>query len=141
MKRTTIALLVAAGLLGFWAYKKFATLINLQFVPRGIDTTGTGFMVILGVQNTASDTLQYNSFSGTLYINGSAVGNVSDFNSKLIAANAETQLPFTISVNLLGLGSQLINQITQGPTGIQSASIKGVANISGGQYPVNVSLV
>jgi LEA14-like dessication related protein len=141
VKPTTIALGVAAVLFGYWAYKKYATLVNLQFVPRGINLTGNGFTVALGVQNTASDTLQYNSFAGTLYVNGSAVGNVSDFNSKLIAANAETGIAFNVSLNLFNLGSQLLTQLTGGNAGIQSARLTGVANISGGQYNVDVTLV
>jgi LEA14-like dessication related protein len=141
MKGGAIALLAGLGLLGFWAYKKYITVVNLLFVPRGFDLAQNGFTVALGVQNTSNQSLQYNSFAGTLYINGSQVANVSDFSSKMIAANAETPLSFVISPNILGLAQQVISQLQTGTAGVQSASLTGVANVSGQQYPVNVNLL
>ncbi len=107
-----------------------------QGKPFGVN----GFQVVLGVQNTSNTTLQYNSFAGSLIVNGSAVGNVSDFTAQPIAANAETDLTINISANVLGIASQIMQQLQSGGTGIQSASLNGTANISGVQYPVNVQL-
>jgi Late embryogenesis abundant protein len=140
LKPNTVVLLVAAVIAGWWAYTRYGTVTNLQFVPRGIAVSGVGFNVTLGVQNTSNYPLQYNSFAGTLSVNGQQVANVQDFNAVQIAANAETPLILNVSANIFGIASQLFSQVTGGMTGIQSAVLNGVANIGGTQYPVNVTL-
>jgi hypothetical protein len=140
VKPNTILLLVVAAVVGYWAYTRYGTVTNLQFVPRGIGLGGAGFDVTLGVQNTSSYPLQYNSFAGTLSINGSVVANVQDFTAAQIAPNAETPLRINVSPNLVGLASQVLSQVQNGYQGIQSAVLNGVANIGGQQYPVNVVL-
>jgi hypothetical protein len=136
-----LLLLAGAGLFAYWAYTKYRSVINLQFIPRGIQAGGTGFQVQLGVQNTSNQTIQYNSFAGTLSVNGQNVANVSDFNARPIQANAETDLAFDVSPNLIGLASQVFQQVQSGYTGIQSAVLTGTANVNGVQYPVNAQLV
>lgn len=140
MKSNTIIVLVLAVVVGYWAYTRYGTVSNLQFLPRGISLSGGSFQVVLGVQNTSSVPLQYNSFAGSLIVNGSNVANVSDFTAQPIAANAESDLTFNITANILGLASQLLSQINSGATGIQSATLQGTANIGGQQYPINVTL-
>jgi hypothetical protein len=141
VKPNTLIALVAVAVVGWWAYTRYGTVTNLQFVPRGIGFAGSGFNVTLGVQNTSNYPLQYNSFAGVLSVNGSPVANVQDFNARSIAANAETPLNINVTPNLLGLASQLIDQLRSGFTnGIQSAVLTGSANIGGTQYPVNVTL-
>lgn len=141
MKSNTIIALVLAVVIGYWAYTRYGAVSNLQFLPRGITVSGGSFQVVIGVQNTSSVALQYNSFAGTLSVNGSTVANVSDFTAQPIAANAETDLTFNIAANILGLASTLLSQINSGGTSISSAILTGTANIGGTQYPVNVALV
>lgn len=141
MRQNTVILLVLAAAVGYWAYTKYGAVTNLQFVPRGITASGTGFQVALGVQNTSNVGVQYNSFAGSLIVNGSNVANVTDFQPVAIAPNAETDLQINITANLLGLASQALSQIQNGFTGIQSAVLQGTANVGGSQYPVNVALV
>ncbi len=136
----TLVIIALVAVVAYFVYTKGLSLANLQFIPRGITIAGNGFQVVLGVQNTSNTTLQYNSFAGSLIVNGSAVGNVSDFTAQPIAANAETDLTINISANVLGIASQIMQQLQSGGTGIQSASLSGTANISGVQYPVNVQL-
>jgi hypothetical protein len=140
MKLNNTILLVALAIAGYWAYTKYGTISNLQFIPRGISVSGGGFQIVLGVINTSSYPLQYNSFAGSLIVNGSNVGLVSDFNPQPIIANGETDLTFNVQANLLGLASSILSQINSGVTGIQTANINGTANIGGVQYPVNVDL-
>jgi hypothetical protein len=140
LKQNTVIALVILAIVGYWAYTRYGTVTNLQFVPRGINLNGGGFNVTLGVQNTSSYPLQYNSFAGTLSVNGSVVANVQDFNAQQIAANAETPLQFNVTPSLVGLASQILSQSQNGFTGIQSAVLNGVANIGGNQMPVNITL-
>jgi LEA14-like dessication related protein len=140
MSNKNLLLIAAAGLFAYWAYSKYRTVINLQFLPRGISTGPAGFAVQLGVQNTSNQTLQYNSFAGTLSVNGQNVANVSDFQAVPIQANAETELTINITPNIVGLISQIFSQIQSGVTGITSAVLQGTANVGGQQYNVNVQL-
>jgi hypothetical protein len=141
MKSNTIVILALVAVFGYWAYTRYGTISNLQFLPRGITVSGGSFQVVLGVQNTSNTALQYNSFAGSLSVNGATVANVSDFTAQPIAANAETDLTFNIAANILGLASTLLSQINSGVQGIQSAVLTGTANIGGTQYPINVTLV
>lgn len=141
MKSNTILILALVAVVGYWAYTRYGAASNLLFVPRGINVSGGGFQVTLGVQNTSNVTLQYNSFAGTLTVNGQNVGNITDFTAQPIIANGESDLVFNITANLLGLASQVLSQVNSGAVGIQSAVITGNANIGGTQYPVNVTLV
>jgi Late embryogenesis abundant protein len=141
MKNNTILILVLVAVVGYWAYTKYGAVSNLLFVPRGINASGGGFQVTLGIQNTSNTSLQYNSFAGSLIVNGSNIGNVTDFTQQTIIANGETDLVINVTANLLGLASQILQQVNSGNVGIQSAVLTGNANIGGTQYPVNVTLV
>jgi Late embryogenesis abundant protein len=141
MKNNTILILVLVAVVGYWAYTKYGAVSNLLFVPRGINASGGGFQVTLGIQNTSNTSLQYNSFAGSLIVNGSNIGNVTDFTQQTIIANGETDLVINVTANLLGLASQVLQQVNSGNVGIQSAVLTGNANIGGTQYPVNVTLV
>jgi Late embryogenesis abundant protein len=141
MKSNTILILVLVAVVGYWAYTKYGAVSNLLFVPRGINASGGGFQVTLGIQNTSNTSLQYNSFAGSLIVNGSNIGNVTDFTQQTIIANGETDLVINVTANLLGLASQILQQVNSGNVGIQSAVLTGNANIGGTQYPVNVTLV
>jgi hypothetical protein len=66
---------------------------------------------------------------------------VSDFTARTILPNSETDLTFNIVPNVLGIATDLINQINNGASGITSATLNGVANLGGQQYQVNVVLV
>lgn len=141
MKSNTILALVILAVVGYWAYTRYGAVTNLLFVPRGINASGGGFQVTLGLQNTSNVPLQYNSFAGSLLVNGSNIANITDFTAQTIAANAETDLEINVTANLLGLASQVLQQVNSGNVGIQSAVLTGNANIGGTQYPVNVTLV
>lgn len=141
MKSNTIIILVLVAVVGYWAYTRYGTLSNIVFVPRGINASGGGFQVTLGLQNTSNTALQYNSFAGSLIVNGSSIANVTDFTAQPIIANGETDLEINVTANLLGLASQVLQQVNSGNVGIQSAVLTGNANIGGTQYPVNVTLI
>ena len=141
MKSNQLLILVAAAVAGYYLYTRYGAVTNLQFLPRGISANGAGFEVVLGVQNTSNVQLQYNSFAGSLIVNGSNVANVSDFSAQPIAANAETDLQINVAPNIIGIASQVLSQVSSGEVGIQSATLQGTANIGGQQYPVNVQLV
>ena len=141
IKSSDLLLYGAIGLALYFLFEKGAALANLTFLPNGISFNGSAFQVSVLVQNTSSSSIQYNSFAGSLLVNGSPVGNVSDFTAGVILPNQQTQLTFNVVPNLAGAAGQLISQMSSGGFTINSASLQGTANVSGQQVPITVTLV
>jgi hypothetical protein len=140
LKASTLLLWGAIGLAAYYLYQQGAALANLNFLPNGIGFNGSGFQASLLVQNTSSSSVQLNSFSGYLVVNGYNVGNISDFTAATILPNAQTQLQFNMVPNLVGAAGALISQMSSSEFAINSASIQGTANVGGQQVPVTVTL-
>jgi hypothetical protein len=132
-------LLVAAVVVGFYLWSSAGTLNNLQFIPKGIAVQGSGFSLILGVQNPTSTAISFGSLAASLNVNGSGVGNVSNFTPTTIAANSETDINLLVLPNAFGLASGIIN-LADGNEGSGnfSSSLTGTANINGVPVPINV---
>src|SRR5690242_10602652 len=122
-------LLLIAGAVALWAYSKAHTGANLQFLPMGASWDGGSLHIQTGVQNPTNDSLQFHSFAGTVYINGTAAGNVSDFTPAIIAPNAQTPVTLSFTPSLVGLASMVINQLNNG--GGVAIVVKGSANVNG----------
>jgi len=133
-----VILAIAAGV-AYYLWKTASTFYNLLFVPRGISFSGGGIQLVIGMQNTSSMPVQLNSFAGTLLVNGSPYGNVTSFQPAIINPNAETDVPVTISPNIISLADTLLNALQGGsiPSGY-SVELQGTANVSGQQIPVDV---
>jgi hypothetical protein len=136
---TTPLLIGAAGFLAWYFWTRANALKSLLFVPRGLGVQGGGISLLLGVQNITSAALQLNGFAGSLNINGSPVGNVTDFQPQLIAPG-ETQINLLIIPNVFGIAAGVLNEINgnEGSGNIQ-ASLSGTANINGIPLPVNIN--
>jgi hypothetical protein len=132
-------LLVAAVVVGFYLWTSAGTLNNLQFVPKGIGVQGAGFSLVLGVQNPTSNALKFSSLAASLNVNGSPVGNVSDFTPVTIAPNSETDITLMVIPNVFGVASGIINLAdgNEGSGNFQSALV-GTANVNGAALPVNI---
>lgn len=128
--------LIALGIAGLWLYSKAHTGTSLQFVPLGASWSGGALQVDIGVQNPTNDSLQLTSLAGSVYVNGTIAGNVSDFTPRLIAANQQTPIELTYTPNILGTAAAIFNQFNNGG-GIQIA-VQGTANVNGIALPINL---
>jgi LEA14-like dessication related protein len=128
---------IGLGIVGLWLYSKAHTGTSLQFVPLGASWSGGALQVDIGVQNPTNDTLQLNSLAGSVFVNGTIIGNVSDFTPRLITANQQTAIQLTYTPNLLGTAAAILNQVNNGG-GIQIA-INGAANVNGISLPINLT--
>ena len=132
-----VLLLLGAGAL--WLSAKARTGKKLQFLPTGVDISGGGLAVAVGVQNPTNTSLTLNSFAGQVYINGVASGNVSDFTARIIQPNAQTEVVLNLVPSLFGGIQDILNLVTgSGPDGLALA-LKGTANVNGIPVPVNLT--
>src|SRR5689334_21278732 len=130
-------LLLIAGMVALWVYSKAHTGANLQFLPLGASWDGGALHVQIGVQNPTNDSLQFQSLAGTVYINGTAAGTITDFTPAIIAPNAQTPVTLTYSPSIFGVASSLINLLNNG--GGVTIGLKGNANVNGISLPVNLN--
>lgn len=133
-------LLIAGGAFAAWYFwTRAQALGSLQFVPVGLGVQGAAVSLQLEVDNPTSNSLQLNGFAGSLIINGSNVGNVTDFQPVMVAPGA-TRLNLLITPNVFGIAAGVINQLDGNEgSGNFAASLQGTANINGIPLPVNLS--
>src|ERR1700743_1314178 len=124
-------LLLGLGLAGlaYYAYTRYTLGSNLNFIPLGGTPGGNGLVVTIGIQNPTSNTATLNSFAGNILANNSAIASVSNFQGMTLAPNAQTQLQFSVTPNLLGLGMDLYTFITDGISNLKF-SLVGTANVN-----------
>ena len=109
---------------------------NFKSIQIGITPVINASLV---AQNTGNATLNINSLAAVVTSNGYQVGNVSSFTVTPILPNSQTEVPITISLQLIGVVSDIINVFNTGVRE-QELSIDGHANINGIQIPVNVKM-
>jgi len=128
----------AAGVL-YFLWRKAQAVGNLNFIPRGVNVNGGTLQLILGIQNPSSSALTLNSFVGNLLVNGGAAGNVTFFNPVTIQPNAETEIPVTISPNVFGVISSIVNTLEDGSAVTNTKiALSGQANVGTMLYPINL---
>jgi len=130
-------LLLIAGAVALWVYSKAHTGANLQFLPLGANWDGGSLHIQIGVQNPTNDSLQFQSLAGTVYINGTAAGTISDFTPAIIAPNSQTPITLSYTPSIFGVAAAVINQLNNG--GGVTIGLKGSANVNGISIPVNVN--
>jgi hypothetical protein len=130
-------LLLVAGVVALWAYSKAHTGTHLQFLPLNASWDGGSLHVQIGVQNPTNDSLQLQSLAGTVAINGTTAGNISDFTPALIAPNAQTPITLSYTPSIFGIVSTVVNQLNNG--GPINITVNGTANVNGIPLPVNLT--
>lgn len=139
-------ILGAVALLGGYVlYRIFWAAKNLVFSPgavTGLTIQGTNpilnFSIL--VQNTSDTDLTIQSFAGNIFMDNQLIGNVSGFQAVVIAANSQTELPVTGTMQ----GLQVINQLITAwnTNSIQKkVTVDGSINGIGFQMPVKLDFV
>lgn len=136
-------LLIAAAAFGaWWFWSRANALSSLIFIPKGVGVQGGGLNLILGVQNPTGAAIQLNSLAGSIQVNGSNLGNVSDFSPVVIAPNSETDIPLYLTANVFGIAGSLLGQLDGNEgAGNFNANLVGTANINNIPVPVNLNFV
>lgn len=132
-------LIGAAAFAAWYFWTRANTLKSLIFNPVGLGVQGAGISLQLEVENPTSNSLQFNGFAGSLTVNGSNVGNVTDFQPVLLAPGS-TRINLFVSPNVFGIASGVIGILdgNEGSGNFQS-SLNGTANVNGIPLPVNIN--
>lgn len=132
---------VAIGLAAVWLLNKFSLAgigQNLVYNIRGLAFQGTTIIIKLGIQNPSSAGFVLNSVSGTVYIAGNQIANVSTFTPVTIMPNWETVVPLVVRVGILDVVSNAL-ALFQGAI-TQKSPIRLMANVNVNDLVVPVDL-
>ena len=131
-------LLIGGAFAAWWFWTRANALKSLIFNPVGLGVQGAGISLQLEVDNPTASALQLNGFAGQLYVNGSAIGNVTDFQPVMVLPGV-TRLNLLITPNVFGIAAGVINQLDGNEgSGNFNATLQGTANINSIPVPVNL---
>lgn len=139
-----LALYGGLGLVAYAIFSKVRAVGNLIFVPgqvvsMGFQNSNPLMVFSVNVQNTSSTQLSLNSFAGSLYSQGTLIGNVYNFTPLVIPPNG--MVTMYVNVQLMALG--VVNQIIQAFTTknfTEELTVQGYVNTVNVQVPVNFTL-
>lgn len=140
MQTKNLLILGGAGILLYYFSKaKAAALINYNINSVALNFKGITpvLKILLNVQNVTNESIIINSMTGNLFIDNTNVGSISNFNQTLIANNSQSVYEIVVSLNLLGVVSDLINLITNHSGISKTVQIVANANVEGLIIPIN----
>lgn len=114
----------------------------LQYYIQSVDFSNiTTARIVLMVQNPSNANIVLNSMAGTISVNGSTMGNISNFQGGVtIPANTQQPVTIFVALSLSAIASNLYD-VLMTPNGANRLSfvIAGNANINGGVIvPFNI---
>ena len=136
MKNRDLLIFGAVGVALWWIFGKAHAISTLIFIPRGVSFNSGAMQIQVGVQNPTSAPLSLRSIAGSVYMNGNPIGNLSDFQSQLIAPNQETVVNISVAPNVFGLAQLAVSALKDGISSA-SFSVSGYANVDNNTFPVN----
>jgi LEA14-like dessication related protein len=132
--------LLVGGLAALWVLSKVNTGNSLTFIPVGANWDGRSLQISIGVQNPTSNSLQFNSLAGYIFVNGNNAGNISSFQPTTIMPNGQTNVQIAFTPNYATGVTALLNTLFGFvKTGNITISIKGTANVNSFNLPVNMT--
>ena len=137
------ALLLLGGAALLYIGNQARSVANLTFFPNGI--TGMAFeglspvaYLSVLVQNTSNVAIDLNSLSGSVLVDNTLVGNISNFSPIRINANAETVMPLKVRFAILGIVNDIIQSFQQGNFQ-KNIVLEGTVNANGVQVPLTLT--
>lgn len=142
MKGSTVALIAVGGLIALSYFNLGVTGATMQVVLQNVQFNSlTDWVITLYVQNVSNSAIQVNSLNGTVSVNGTNIGNVSDFSGSVqVPANSQTAVNVHFSPSLLsipGIVATFVQGIISGnPTGeTLNFEVQGFVNVNGNVIP------
>lgn len=146
LKKNTLLFLAVAGAAAILILPKLQLGKKAKFYFKGIALKGSKVLAKIAVQNPTNASAKLISLAGELFANGKLISNISSFETKIIAPNAETVLEFEFSPSVLGLVDFVKSTITnifkskeqRKKIGL-NLKFDGTANVDGFTLPVNIT--
>ena len=137
------ALLLIGGAVALYGYNQYRAGGNLNFFPgpvtdmsfEGMNPVATAQLLI---QNTSNVSFTIYSLSGSVTLNGTMIGNISDFTPVTIAGNSEGYIPLKLRLLLLTIVQNLINAFGGGAIK-ENLQVTGTVNANGIQVPLSIT--
>jgi LEA14-like dessication related protein len=140
MKTTTVALVAIGGFLAYQIFKVYNAVNTVQLVFNGITaqsvTTYTLNFIIQNVTNVAAN---LNAITGSVFMNGTNIGAISNFSPVAVPAAGQVSVNVTLQVSVLGLSSQLMSLLQNGAAGA-TVEVKGNMNVDSLIIPFDETL-
>ena len=136
MKRNWIYLLLIGGAFAYF-YGKKKLQQSIQFTLESVKLSGTKLIVRLGMLNPTGSSATINSIVGSVYIKGSAVATIENYNKTIVSPKSKSYLDLTVTPSGAGVFSFVKSLISTGTKNL-SAEFKGNANIDGITIPLDI---
>ena len=139
MKPTMIALIAVGGYFAWKALGLGTAAATLNIVFAGVQMNSvTNYTLNFNIQNVTNTLINLNSLAGTVYLNGTNVGNVSTFTPVGIAANDQTSINLTMDLSIFGIGTAIYNLVNTSGS-VLNFEVKGNMNVSSLVLPFDVT--
>jgi|SRR5882724_5138309 len=139
MKTGTILLLAGAALVAYEFQQLGTAAQTVQIQLAGIQINSlTNYKVQLLIQNISNISCTVNALTGTITLNDSEIGNVSDFNPVVIPARAQQVINISLNPDLLSLPFAIQNLINN-PGIPLDFEVIGNANVNGLILPFDLT--
>jgi hypothetical protein len=144
MKKNLIWIAAAAAAIYFIIRKSnFAK--NLIFSFNNIKPVGKWFqpelIITLSVQNPTNQVATIKAISGTLYLSGKAISNISNFNQQLIQPQMESLISFSAKPGIIGIANVIKEIFTEKNRKQYNFKFIGTANVDGVLLPIDQEFI
>jgi LEA14-like dessication related protein len=138
MKLGTVALIATIGAGAIYLSNLGIAANTTTIIFSGVQIKSiTDFMLSFMIQNVSNATIQFNSMTGMVSVNGSQLGNISTFQAVTIPGNSQQQVNIEFQPSLLSIPGTVMSFI-QSPGSTLDFNIQGNANVNSLVLPFNL---
>lgn len=138
--KTGTALLIGAAALVAYEFQQLGTAAQtVQFQFSGVQINSvTSYNIQILIQNISNISCTVNAMTGTITLNGTQIGNISDFQPVTIGARAQQIVNVVLNPNILALPIA-VQQLVNNPSGTLNFEVNGNANVNGLILPFDLT--
>jgi LEA14-like dessication related protein len=144
MKKNLIWIAAAAAAI-YFIIRKSSFAKNLIFSFNNIKPVGKWFqpelIITLAVQNPTNQVATIKAISGTLYLSGKAISNISNFNQQLIQPQMESLISFSAKPGIIGIANVIKEIFTEKNRKQYNFKFIGTANVDGVLLPIDQEFI
>jgi LEA14-like dessication related protein len=137
--KTGTVLLVGGGGLALWYLIQLGSAVGtVQIVFQGVQLKSlTHYVVTLTVQNISNISVDVNSMTGNVFLNGNSLASISDFDKRTVPANGQVNIDCEVSPDIFGIPGA-VKDLVNGGANILNFTATGNFNVNGIVLPFNL---